>query len=592
MKKRSITVALTALAALTTLSGCNSGVEKKDGYLLTMTGKNDETVSLSAEDFFNDYLKSRTGIKDYYDALYEVVVRELFEVKLVTKRAELYEKAKDKVASAKEDAKNNASKESSYDKEFKKILDDNKVKDEKELLEKFAYDLMKVEVKDQFYESGATSWAPEAWNELVVGERDESGNLILKDGKPVYEGYLESMIPYHIKHILVKVNAGHNTFYNGAISKENAKKLGGVVKSLATRAEYDTFGKIAKSYSEDEGSGKNFGELDPMTRTTSFVPEFKLGVYAYEGLFSSKATDEEKAKLRIPEAASTKLTDEFGLGEIPYEAALKLIEVAEYETDAKGNKVKDGEAIFYPRNIYFNKYFNKHNISVITPNSTNAADEVGTPNPTYEALSGFQAVPELGDKKVLTDEKGNVVLVARAGSSGSYEGVHFIVIERSALINEVDGVTLKDYYTIETPDSDKYPRNDEGEVLDTYVNAIATDAKGYKERATKIKNGIKNFDSRIDDRIFMKMMELLNVQIHDEELKEKLEAYLTNEKENALYDANQKMLEEWDNFLIFLDAQEENRIEERLVNEACAIAFREAGTAPEYAEGGICDKYV
>ncbi len=90
----------------------------------------------------------------------------------------------------------------------------------------------------------------------------------------------------------------------------------------------------------------------------------------------------------------------------------------------------------------------------------------------------------------------------------------------------------------------------------------------------------------------MKMMELLNVQIHDEELKEKLEAYLTNEKENALYDANQKMLEEWDNFLIFLDAQEENRIEERLVNEACAIAFREAGTAPEYAEGGICDKYV
>lgn len=591
MKKRYLTVALTSLAALTALSGCSNSLTKNEGYLLTMTGENGETVSLSAEDFFNNYLKSRTGIKSYYDALYEVVVRELFETKLTTKRAELYDEATQKVESAKEDAKNNATAESNYEKEFQKILDNNKVKDEKELLEKFAYDLMKTEVKDQFYESKETSWYPNAWTELVEGERDESGNLVLENGKPVYAGYLETMIPYHIKHLLVKVDAGHNTFYNGAITKDQATKLGNVVKTLANRAEYDTFGKITKSLSDDEATKVNFGELDPMIRTTAFNHEFKLGIYAYEGLYSTKATEEQKAKLRIPDEAKTELTT-LGLGEIPYGAALKLIEVASYETDKNGDKVKDGESILFPRNIYFNKYFNKHNVSVITPNDTVATDEVGVPNATYEALPGFRTVPELGDKKVLTDEKGNPILVARAGTSGSYEGVHFMVIERSALIDVVDGVSLKDYYTVETPDSNKYPTAEDGTPLDTYVNAIATDAKGYKERANKIKSSIKSFDPRIDDRIFEKLVALLNVQIHNEDLKNELKAYLDNEKVNAEYDAEQKMLNAWDEWLNLLQAQAENRTENRLVDEACAIAFREAGTAPEYQDGGICNRYV
>jgi DNA gyrase/topoisomerase IV subunit B len=167
-----------------------------------------------------------------------------------------------------------------------------------------------------------------------------------------------------------------------------------------------------------------------------------------------------------------------------------------------------------------------------------------------------------------------------------------MVIERSALIDVVDGVSLKDYYTVETPDSNKYPTAEDGTPLDTYVNAIATDAKGYKERANKIKSSIKSFDPRIDDRIFEKLVALLNVQIHNEELKNELKAYLDNEKVNAEYDAEQKMLNAWDEWLNFLQAQAENRTENRLVDEACAIAFREAGSAPEYQDGGICNRYV
>ena len=63
MKKRSITIALTAFASLAALAGCSKPVTPKDGYLLSMSGKDGETVSISAEEFFNKYLKTKAGIK-------------------------------------------------------------------------------------------------------------------------------------------------------------------------------------------------------------------------------------------------------------------------------------------------------------------------------------------------------------------------------------------------------------------------------------------------------------------------------------------------------------------------------------------------
>lgn len=54
MKKRSITIALTAFASLATLAGCSKPVTPKDGYLLSMSGKDGETVSISAEEFLTN----------------------------------------------------------------------------------------------------------------------------------------------------------------------------------------------------------------------------------------------------------------------------------------------------------------------------------------------------------------------------------------------------------------------------------------------------------------------------------------------------------------------------------------------------------
>jgi hypothetical protein len=58
-----------------------------------------------------------------------------------------------------------------------------------------------------------------------------------------------------------------------------------------------------------------------------------------------------------------------GLGQIPFGAAVALADNADTIKDVNGNTVNEGNEAFYPRNVIFNKYFNKHNICVITPNA-------------------------------------------------------------------------------------------------------------------------------------------------------------------------------------------------------------------------------
>lgn len=523
---------------------------------------------------FDDYLTTPAGLKDYYDAVYQVVVRALFaKDEQSAKRTEIYDKAALRVKEVKENAKNAAKNGGKYDDELKKILETHKVETVKELEEKFAYEEMQIKLKEQFFDGGSGAWVQNAMEELIVGERDADGKLVLdENNKPVYEGYLNNKIPYHVRHLLVKVGAEHGKFVDGKISKDDANKLSSVITALVEQQ--DTFGLLANRFSEDEGSAKQFGDLGIMSRSTGFVNELKLGVYAYDALYNQdpSLTVDDKEKLKIPSDAQTSLTT-LGLGEIPYGAALKLAEVRDIEKSDAGKEVNDGDSLFFPRNILFNKYFNKHNISVITPNDVNEGDEVGTPNATFEALKGFQDVPELGGKKVLTDEKGNVILVVRAGAAGSYEGVHFIVIERSAIQETVNGVTLKDYYTIETPGTAAFPKDNDGNDLDTFVNFLQLDAIGTKERVDKIKNEVKAFDPTIDDRIFQKLVEILNVKFHDKNLQEALDTYLDNQYAASIFNQEQSANQLWGEWIEYLEIQNDLRAK-RLVPESYIADFR------------------
>ena len=584
MRRRKTTISIAALTALTLVTGCSSNlVEDKNGNVITMN-IGDEVVTIAASDLLDDYLQTTAGVKSYYDAVYEVVVRELFEKpSQATKRNDIYNKAKRDVESTKEKARGNAENGGSYDEELDALLTAEGVEDLKELEEKKAYEHMQVELKDQFFNGGEGSWAPNAWEELVVGERDELGGLILdENGDPTYAGYLNERLPYHVRHILIKVGAGSNAIYDASITKDDAIKLGSAVTSLANRAEYQTFGRLAQQISEDDGSAKEFGDLKIMDAKTQFVNEFKLGVYAFEGIYNQSHDVASKAKLNIPSEAKT-FFENLGLVEVPYEAALKLIDVSDVEKDAQGNEVNDGEAKYFPRNVYFNKYFNRHNVAVITPTSVDPNSDNGLANAGYEALPGFTAVDELGGQKVLTDEKGNVILMVRAGSNGGYEGVHFISIERSALVDVEDGVSLEEYYTIKLPGDANYPKDGETN-KDTFVNFFRQDTSSYKNRADYVKEQIKGFDPRISDRMFTLLYDQLSVQIHDEDLEQAIFDYIDAQFASSRFNDAYQSTQAWNTYTEYVEQQEVLR--DRLVPEACAINFELGGA--DYNEGGIC----
>lgn len=575
MRRRKTTISIAALTALSLVTGCSSNlVADKNGNVITMT-IGGEVVTIAGTKVLDNYLKTPAGLKSYYDAVYEVVVRELFEQpNQATKRNDIYNKAKRDVESTKEKARSNASNGGSYDKELKALLESEGVKDLKELEEKKAYSHMTTELKDQFFDGGTGSWAPNAWQQLVIGERDGNGDLILnEDNQPTYAGYLNERLPYHVRHILIKVGAGRNTIYDATITKDDATKLGSAISALAKRTANVTFGRLALEISEDEGSAKEYGDLKIMDAKTEFVNEFKLGVYTYEGIFANKDTED---KLAIPTDVKNYFQNDVGLAEIPFEAAEKLIEVAEKEKDLQGNKVNDGEAKYFPRNVYFNKYFNLHNVAVITPKKIDAALE----DPTYAGYAGFQTVAALG-KKVLTDEKGNVILMVRAGSNGGYEGVHFISVERSALDEEVGGVNLEEYYSIDIPDA-----NDPA-AENTFVNFFRQDTSSYKSRADYLKNQIKNFDSRIDDRIFTLLYDQLNVKIHNADLETAIFNYIDAQYISTRFNDTFQRNRAWREYKEYIQNQESER--GRLIAEACAIDFDNGNSNASYTDpNGAC----
>ena len=127
--------------------------------------------------------------------------------------------------------------------------------------------------------------------------------------------------------------------------------------------------------------------------SSDFVPEFKLGSYAYETLFNQRekstafgaanayriapgltkdatslADIDTNQKLENNKTVYQEINDT-GLGQIPFGAAVALADMADTTKDNSGNTVNEGNEAFYPRNVIFNKYFNKHNICVITPSA-------------------------------------------------------------------------------------------------------------------------------------------------------------------------------------------------------------------------------
>jgi hypothetical protein len=501
MKKgmKTFTRAMTLFAICTLLSACNSqdytypDASWKDGIIVNVGGK-DYT--------YKQIYTLMDGKKDAAKADYSTAKNILAQ--LVTPRTDAILLTVDGAMKQQEETWKSAAKtnNTSYKEEMEKTLKSEGCDDEEALRNKKIAAEQNTQNSNAFYAE-------------QDGTTDKDSKFYISEEET--KTFVTNTAPYHVSHILVKVDAaatGEGT-WKGEISSDDAKQLGNVIGALSST---NTFGTVAKTQSDDTGSAALYGELSGsaqigMLKSTSYIQEFKYGVYAYDAYLNpnTKANADLKTSLRVPgysddKAVAAEIGDtEFGKGKsygIPLSVAFTIKYEAEQQKSDSGITVKDATADQYPRNILFNNYFNNHAVSFIYDDSadydatflanaklfdssiTSLAD-VQTKLPErykeYESvktsLSGINADrfatvtgvsdnlltltsdptlttinPISGTKKILTDENGNPVITVRGGTSGDsgYQGIHFIVVNKDPF---VDAENVYNYYRVNVPDS-------------------------------------------------------------------------------------------------------------------------------------------
>ncbi|MBQ6730794.1 MAG: peptidylprolyl isomerase [Bacilli bacterium] len=668
MKKSKLSTGLvTSFIAAMALGACSNNVTADKTNVVDFTGYNDQKLAVAIDDIYNDYRQTSAGISAYYKQVIEVLIRNAFKTgkagsKDLTGVRKNYDQivneAKNKVKSDKQSAKENADTNgTSYKTEWQSILSGKGVKDEAELLQYYIYELEKEVIEDWYFDENE-----EALTSEYIGVDNTGANTASTKAAARY--------PYHIRHILIKVEDGGSEFARGTISEAQAKLLSKTITELAKGKL--TFGQAAYDFSEDS-SNTSYGDVGLMTSAASsgslgMVNEFQLGIYAYDSVLSGRTgvVDEIKKGLGLSSKISKELynsltnetaTDDqtvqdtltkLGLGELPYAKVVELGLAAEIETNkATGLKVGDGKSALYPRNILWNRYFNRHNAFVITnravdeatayAGSTTLEDKANIAavaakegkdlrtgdGATYsdsqnvkkydvnenQAIN-FADLPRFkenanilaGGGKVLCDENDNVIIGVR-----STYGIHLMVVQKSILDYADANITLNEYYTTAVPGDEDYPVDASGNAKQTYVNFIDTNDKSKQnERAQTVRSAIKGFDSTYDYRLYDLLSgkddnirsTLFAAESEGLLLLDEIDNYVALQREKNLYDQEEGIAKVWKTYLELLDVQKDYREDipatgkaMRLIPEGCKIRFYSDQAeidAAEYKEGGLC----
>jgi hypothetical protein len=608
MKKSKLSITLvTSFIAAMALTACNEVTASKEAIVTFTPYGSKESISLITDDVYSSYRGTNNGVTKFYEKILEVLIRYQFKEnnfdKGELKYSEIETWAKNQVQEQKDKAKANAkSNGTKYDDEWNSILESNGVEDAKGLQEKFIYEKEKEVMKNWYADNTDNA---EALKEEFIG--------VKADGTSA-EDKVKGAMPYHIRHILVKVDEAGNAqekFYKGTISEAQAKLLADTVSTLAS-GKY-TFSQVASMYSED-GSASAGGDVGIMTNAATsgslgMVNEFQLGLYAYDNLYDA-ANVADGAAADIKEGLG--ITDEVknalpaNAVEVPYEAFIKIGEAAKVTADKEGNKLANGSTAVYPRNILWNKYLNLHNVFVIKNakvgankfGATDAADEFDNlcGSGEYDAsLKNFNA------DGYLCDEYGNVIVGVR-----SQYGIHFMIIEKSMY----DYADLATYYSTKLP-------GDEGYSANSYVGYIVSQSKeDYKKRADDVKSKITSFDSTYDYRLYQYLNTQVTVKFSGaaEGLGEEIDTYIGKTQENNAFKQEDGLNKVWRTYTELLGAQEADRDRmfdtvnaqgdtqsnlTRLVSEAVADDFMkiydglgDATTYAKFAEGGAYYYYA
>lgn len=540
----------------------------------------------------------------------------------------------------------------SYKEEKEKTLQSEKVETEDELIaKKLAAQQNTQNSKNFFAEADGTT---DSKQKYYISEQ------ATKD-------FVTKQAPYHVSHILAKVDAtdGDKGLWRGEISSDNAKKIGDIVRMLATGSK---FSDTALVLSDDEGSQKLSGELADtesgkeqiaMLKSTSYVNEFKLGLYAYDAYINPNLNVAEKnaakASLRLPsEITSSAVHKEINKTEIgqghAYGIPLSIAYTMQFYRDQTkaldGSDIKDIKAASYARNILFNNYFNNHAVSFIYKQSVeeytaqfkadlvqyNVARFGATPEGlakyvTFEALplstdagfvkkmeeynevkglleqtdasrfsqlsdsEGNNAVSlidslgtDIGKKEILKDERGNAIIVTRAGGSG-YQGIHFIVVNNDPFQNAENKYT---YYRVNMPEEGTDYSTDP-----TFVNFVTAD-KGttatYTNRINAIEKVISNSDSEY--ALWEHNVALFNERHKSDGKtfdtvigKDKFDAItdmIATERKSTIRNDEETLDSSWETYIRKMNLQQE--VSKRVLPTVC-VSFTEAG---DIEAGGKC----
>ena len=184
------------------LSGCSSVTSNSEGYILTYT-YNGKELSISTREIIDRYLNENRNdhAAAFYNALNEVVIRRAFEEggPLASFKSTVDNNATNDVNNAKDEADEGGTSWSDY--LDGQITDDSLTTEEKEqeFFLKKQYERMQTTVEEQYFEN-FSDYQKDS-NDSTADLQDEY-NLLYGTN-----GYIQNKVPYHIRHILVQVDA-------------------------------------------------------------------------------------------------------------------------------------------------------------------------------------------------------------------------------------------------------------------------------------------------------------------------------------------------------------------------------------------------
>ena len=591
MKKSKLSLGLIAcLLSVGSLAGCDPVKSSDDGVLLSYT-VDGTTKYKVADDILKEYYDDSSKYQAIFDAIFTVIKRNYFSKDRGTKTyngvkiklgkpqmTKINAEADRKVAEDKQTAEDNADANGTrYKKEFEAILKEKGVKTEEELHAKYVGELQEETFDENFY------------TYFVDEMRGDNGSIeiTLSNGKKFkWNGYLQDQSPYHMSHLMIEIADSSDTNYSdGKISKDNAKDLYTVVNELKLGGETRKFKNLAYTYSDDETSRAKSGDLGIMDYDTSFINEFKLGIYAYEQFYLGKdASDRtinassfsKNYKDQVKDLFN--LTNTYDIPTVKYSIFEEHNTYAESESDENKDQVLGGAELLFPRNIVYNKYLNRHAVFFIegtdasgnfAPVEFKVTDEDVDPVETHTVTKNI----------LCADDDPTKPIVVVRGSSGGKQELHFMVVNRSPFGTYT--VADKDYYTTYYYQQDMYP-HDGTTKLDTYTNFIGDDRSDSESRAEEVASKLKSYDSdKLNKYIFLKFMneEKLTFSKDCKEIEKALMNWILTSAEKKTHENEESWKKTWNEYLDKLSRQNAER--NKLIPQACKVAYEFANDSTQ-----------